>query len=99
MKTSPEILDEHRIGRAKWLRDALGRLPKIEGPDYAASRSRFKAAEAELAARILALPDKPKLRDAWNGGAVSMLGLRSTCTSGLSGALSNWCTRVERAAE
>lgn len=70
-------------------------LPKIEGPDYAATRRAFSAGVARLAAQLVECPDKPRIRDEWDGASVTMFGLRSTSTSGLYGALVNWCRKVE----
>jgi len=103
MKVKPEILPEFRRGRAEWLREKLAALPKIEGPDYITSRKRFHEAVTALGEELSTAPDTPRLRDEWNGASVTMLGLRSTSTSGLHGALTNWCARAEgeirRAAE
>lgn len=89
-------LAEARAGRARWVRDALSDLPRIAGPDYAASRQALSTATDALGSRLRDLPDAPRLRDDWNGASVTMLGIRASSTSGLHGALVNWCVRVER---
>lgn len=80
--------------RAMYLRRELDALPRIEGPDYMASRARHRAAVEALHIRLAALPDQPRIRDAWNGARVTMLGITATSTSGLHQALHNWCTRA-----
>lgn len=92
----PDQLADARLGRARWVRVALAKLPKIEGPDYAASRAAFQSAVGKLAAHLLNTAPDAKMRDEWNGASVAMLGVRSTSTSGLHGALTNWCARVEK---
>jgi len=96
----PDELAALRQQRAVWLRGQLDRLPGIEGPNYSSSRVRFQMAVDILADEISRLPDDPppRLKSQWDGASAAMLGIRSTSTSGLHGALCNWCSRVDRMA-
>lgn len=85
-----------RRDRARWLQGQLDRLPAIKGPDFHGTRALHQAAVDDLAARLSALPDRPRLRAEWNGASVRMLGIRSTSTSGLAAALRNWINRVAK---
>lgn len=95
--TSEDDLAGARAVRARWLRAKIAALPTIGeyGPDHSARHTIFRAAVRALGDELRALPDRPRLRDEWNGASIAMLGIRSSSTVGLSGALSNWLARVE----
>lgn len=52
-----------------------------------------------LHADILAATFGAKISDRWNGARVSILGIASTSTSGLHGALTNWLAAARRRAD
>lgn len=87
--------------RATWIRDQLDSLPAITnvtpaaGSDWIAARTRRAQALDALADRLRGLPDRPVLTEDGRGARVRMLGITSTSTEGLAGALRSWLTRAE----
>jgi hypothetical protein len=78
----PTALAGHRLGRARWLRGQLDRLPKIEVANLDATRAAHHEATRRLAERLET--------------ALAMTGVRASSTSGLAAALANWCAAVDR---
>lgn len=87
--------------RVRWLRDQLDGLPALTGTpngagsEWIARRTRRAQALDALVARLAAMPDRPVVTDG-SGAAVRvrMLGITSTSTMGVMGALRNWLVRA-----
>lgn len=100
-----EITDPAAIAaRCAWLRGQIESLPKLtdatgaSGSDWIAMRTRRAQAIDALVARLRDLPDRTNVSYYGCGTAqVRMLGIRSTSTMGVDGALRNWLTRAEAA--
>ena len=58
---------------------------------------RRKRDEAKAAAISRLTAVGAVIRDDWQGTAIKLVGIRCTCTGGLSGALGNWIARAQRA--
>lgn len=100
-KITPAQLAATRAGRAEYLRRQLAAVPPITAADYDGSRRAFDDAMAALRRRIEDLPEDPPARitERWDGASVAMLGIRATSTSGLNGALRNWCAAADKRAQ
>lgn len=87
--------------RAKWLREQLDSIPRVDnanpcsGSDWIAARTRRVQALDAMLAQLRALPDLPTVCDSGMVATVRMLGITSTSTMGIEGALRNWLTRAE----
>ena len=95
-----------RANRVAALLDTLPRL--ADGADLGPSewvelRKRFRARCHEIAAELRATdatdPDGVRITEAPERATVRMLGITTTSTSGLSGALRNWKARARAEAE
>ncbi|MBL3569888.1 hypothetical protein BV509_00870 [Rhodovulum sulfidophilum] len=86
-----------RTGRAEWLREQMDGLPPVYDPTAPMEQhARYMQALSALETTLRGLPEPARITVKWNGASVTMLGITSTSTSGLAGALSNWCARVEK---
>lgn len=90
-------------GRVVWLKHQLKLLPAYQHPDDAsmderdARRKSYFDAVARLNHDLLALPDQPAgIRHSNNQTALSMMGIKVSCTAGLVGACRNWVSRAEQ---
>jgi len=93
---APDDPAERRLGRARWLRARLDRLPKIDVAHLDATRAAHHEAVGKLADRLAAGPDPARFRHGPLETAVAMMGIRASSTGGLAAALANWCAAVDR---
>lgn len=78
-------------------RDALGAIGGLtDYREFDAWRRARNLAEAAAVERLTAAG--AVVRDDFKGTSIKLVGIRTTCTGGLSGALGNWLARVEREA-
>lgn len=94
MKPNAEKLAE----RAGWLREQLDNLPSINvaSADWIQARTQHALALRELSKTLAAMPDLPFIGDSCGATTrVRMLGITTTSTMGLEGALRNWLARAE----
>lgn len=87
--------------RCAWLRAQMEALPSLTsatkdaGSDWIAVRTRRAQALDALADLLRGMPDRPRIGESGYVGRVQMLGIASTSTTGIDGALWNWLGRAE----
>ena len=93
------------LGVAGELEDLVADLPVIGSPaghreDWMQSHQRHRDAAEALAERLRNGPWRATISGGAGGGAhrMSMLGVRTTCTSGLAGLFRNWIAAARKAA-
>lgn len=99
-------MDPKRINdirwRSAWLRARLDGLSGLTaahpgaGSDWIERRTRHVQALDTLSDELAAMPDKPTIKADGAGARVRMLGISSTSTMGVGGALRNWLVRAQQ---
>ena len=84
---------------AVYLRAQLNVLPRINVEDGDVMRQHHRREQAaELLGQHLRAEYGARISDRWDGARISMLGVTSTSTSGLPGAMTNWCAAADKRA-
>ena len=87
------------LDAADLVQSELASVPAIcSGLDYWRFRAEHVAAVDAVLARLAERYPTLRHRNDWNGSAVTLLGLRSSSTSGMASALRNWITRARATA-
>jgi hypothetical protein len=78
----------------------LAPLAPGAGEDWREARARYQAELAQVRRELETHATRPaRIREDGAASAVTILGLRATCTAGLEGALRNWIVAARRRAE
>lgn len=85
------------IACIKYIRDGLAALPAIaEGINDEAGREARRKAIEELVTRIEKDLPKVRITERYDGAKVSIAGVKTSCTGGLHGGLTNWIAAARR---